>query len=74
MTDPGAPGGENSPFVGPNAWPPSLVARKPSLALPIMGGLAVATLLTLVFLPALYVTWYRVKAPAKEPQEAEPVA
>ena len=44
------------------------------MAYAIMGGLAVATLLTLVFLPALYVTWYRVKAPAKEPQEAEPVA
>jgi multidrug efflux pump len=28
-----------------------------------MGGLAVATLLTLVFLPALYVTWFRVKRP-----------
>ena len=50
MTDPGAPGGENSPFVGPNAWPPSLVARKPSLALPIMGGLAVVVLATMVFL------------------------
>ena len=34
------------------------------MAYAIMGGLAVATLLTLVFLPALYVTWYRVKAPA----------
>jgi multidrug efflux pump subunit AcrB len=26
-----------------------------------MGGLVVATLLTLVFLPALYVTWFRIK-------------
>jgi multidrug efflux pump len=33
------------------------------MAYAIMGGLAVATLLTLVFLPALYVTWFRVKAP-----------
>ncbi len=33
------------------------------MACAIMGGLAVATLLTLVFLPALYVAWYRVKAP-----------
>jgi hypothetical protein len=31
-----------------------------------MGGLAVATLLTLVFLPALYVTWFGVKAPRQE--------
>jgi hypothetical protein len=29
----------------------------------IMGGLAVATLLTLIFLPALYVTWFRIKEP-----------
>jgi hypothetical protein len=28
-----------------------------------MGGLVVATLLTLVFLPALYVTWFRIKPP-----------
>ena len=34
------------------------------MAFAIMGGLAVATLITLVFLPALYVAWFRVKAPA----------
>jgi multidrug efflux pump subunit AcrB len=33
------------------------------MAYAIMGGLAVATLLTLVFLPALYVTWFRIKTP-----------
>jgi multidrug efflux pump subunit AcrB len=33
------------------------------MAYAIMGGLAVATLLTLVFLPALYVAWFRVKEP-----------
>jgi hypothetical protein len=33
------------------------------MAYAIMGGLAVATLLTLVFLPALYVTWFRVERP-----------
>jgi multidrug efflux pump subunit AcrB len=33
------------------------------MAYAIMGGLAVATLLTLVFLPALYVAWYRIKRP-----------
>jgi multidrug efflux pump subunit AcrB len=31
------------------------------MAYAIMGGLAAATVLTLVFLPALYVVWYRVK-------------
>ena len=36
------------------------------MAYAIMGGLAVATLLTLVFLPALYVTWFRIRKP--EPQ------
>ncbi len=30
----------------------------------IMGGLLVATVLTLIFLPALYVTWFRVREPA----------
>ncbi|WP_353230512.1 TrbI/VirB10 family protein [Novosphingobium sp.] len=50
MTNPLQPGGDPSPFVGPQAWPPSLVARKPSLALPIMGGLAVVVLGTMVFL------------------------
>jgi len=33
------------------------------MAYAIMGGLAVATVLTLVFLPALYVTWFRIKQP-----------
>ncbi len=36
------------------------------MAYAIMGGLAVATLLTLVFLPALYVTWFRIKAPVAD--------
>jgi multidrug efflux pump subunit AcrB len=31
------------------------------MAFAIMGGLAVATVLTLVFLPALYVAWYRIE-------------
>ncbi len=39
------------------------------MAIAIMGGLLVATLLTLVFLPALYVTWYRIKEP-RVPTEA----
>jgi multidrug efflux pump subunit AcrB len=29
-----------------------------------MGGLLVATVLTLIFLPALYIAWFRVKEPA----------
>ncbi len=36
------------------------------MAYAIMGGLAVATMLTLVFLPALYVTWFRVERPEQE--------
>jgi len=43
------------------------------MAYSIMGGLAVATALTLVFLPALYVAWFRIKEPL--PRAAnEPVA
>jgi multidrug efflux pump subunit AcrB len=33
------------------------------MAYAIMGGLAVATVLTLVFLPALYVIWFRIEIP-----------
>jgi multidrug efflux pump len=39
-----------STFWGPMAWA-------------IMGGLFVATLLTLLFLPALYASWYRARQP-----------
>jgi multidrug efflux pump subunit AcrB len=42
------------------------------MAYAIMGGLAVATALTLVFLPALYVVWFRVKEPRREAQEPAP--
>ena len=35
------------------------------MAVAIMGGLAVATVLTVLFLPALYAAWFRVKMPAK---------
>jgi multidrug efflux pump subunit AcrB len=34
------------------------------MAFAIMGGLLVATILTLIFLPTLYVTWFRGRAPA----------
>jgi len=39
-----------------------------AMAYAIIGGLFVATLLTLLFLPALYVAWFRIKEPAKERQ------
>ena len=37
------------------------------MAFAIMGGLLVATLLTLVFLPVLYVTLFRARAPDCSP-------
>jgi multidrug efflux pump subunit AcrB len=36
------------------------------MAYAVMGGLIVATLLTLVFLPALYVAWFRIQPPAED--------
>jgi multidrug efflux pump len=36
------------------------------MAFSIMGGLAVATVLTLVFLPTLYVAWFRIKEPSPQ--------
>jgi multidrug efflux pump len=35
------------------------------MAVAIMGGLAVATLLTVLFLPALYAAWFKVEIPGK---------
>jgi multidrug efflux pump len=35
------------------------------MAVAIMGGLTVATVLTLLFLPALYAAWFRVRRPAR---------
>ena len=40
------------------------------MAYAIIGGLFVATLLTLLFLPALYVAWFRVKEPQRSPNRA----
>jgi multidrug efflux pump len=48
-----------STFWGPMAWA-------------IMGGLLVATLLTLLFLPALYAACYRAKRPGAEPAARHP--
>ena len=42
------------------------------MAYSIMGGLAVATMLTLVFLPALYVAWFNIKEPS--PHKVDGVA
>jgi multidrug efflux pump len=42
------------------------------MAYAIMGGLAVATVLTLVFLPALYVIWFRIEMPQERPRRASP--
>ncbi|WP_300750837.1 hypothetical protein [Janthinobacterium sp.] len=39
-------------FLGISSW-----------AVAIMGGLILATALTLLFLPALYAAWFRVKKP-----------
>ncbi len=42
------------------------------MAYAVMGGLVVATLLTLVFLPALYVAWFRIEAPRVESEAEAP--
>jgi multidrug efflux pump subunit AcrB len=42
------------------------------MAFAIMGGLLVATMLTLVFLPTLYVTWFRGKEAAAEAPATTP--
>jgi multidrug efflux pump len=41
------------------------------MAFAIMGGLLVATVLTLIFLPALYVTWFRVREPETDARPSE---
>jgi hypothetical protein len=42
------------------------------MAFAIIGGLAVATVLTLIFLPALYVAWFRISEPAPPKTVSEP--
>jgi multidrug efflux pump len=41
------------------------------MAYAIMGGLLVATVLTLIFLPALYVTWFRAREGSPDPEPAK---
>nr|WP_312973711.1 efflux RND transporter permease subunit [Pseudomonas sp.] len=43
------------------------------MAYAMIGGIFSATLLTLLFLPALYVAWYRIEEPADEQREDAPV-
>jgi multidrug efflux pump len=51
------------PLARSNFWGPMAVA--------IMGGLTVATALTLLFLPALYAAWFRIRQPVSAvPKEA----
>ncbi len=38
------------------------------MAYAMMGGIIVGTVLTLLFLPALYVAWFRLKEPSAEPE------
>jgi multidrug efflux pump subunit AcrB len=42
------------------------------MAFAIIGGLMVATVLTLVFLPALYVAWFRIKQPCADARHGLP--
>jgi hypothetical protein len=42
------------------------------MAFAIIGGLAVATVLTLIFLPALYVAWFRISEPDPKKTVSEP--
>jgi multidrug efflux pump subunit AcrB len=44
------------------------------MAVAIMGGLVVATALTLLFLPALYAAWFRVKRPVRAKTAVSPQA
>jgi multidrug efflux pump len=52
------------PLAGSTFWGPMAIA--------IMGGLLVATVLTVYFVPALYAAWFRLQ-PAPEPRAGAPV-
>jgi multidrug efflux pump subunit AcrB len=40
------------------------------MAFAIMGGLLIATILTLVFLPTVYVAWFSTRGEPKKPAQA----
>ncbi len=44
------------------------------MAISIMGGLTIATVLTIFFVPALYAAWFRVRRAAAETDRIEPAA
>ena len=44
------------------------------MAVAIMGGLTVATVLTLVFVPALYAAWFRVRRDEPTPGRSSAVS
>ncbi|WP_160003544.1 efflux RND transporter permease subunit [Rhizobium sp. 18055] len=44
------------------------------MAYAMMGGIVVGTVLTLLFLPALYLAWFRIKRPDEEPVAGDKVA
>ena len=44
------------------------------MAYTVIGGLFVATLLTLLFLPALYVAWFHIKEPEPRLEAGVPAA
>ncbi|TIU05958.1 MAG: efflux RND transporter permease subunit, partial [Mesorhizobium sp.] len=39
------------------------------MAYAMMGGIIAGTAITLLFLPALYVTWFRIKEPKTTPED-----
>ena len=41
------------------------------MAYTLIGGTAVGTVLILLFLPALYAAWFRIKSPEEEIREAK---
>jgi multidrug efflux pump subunit AcrB len=43
-----------------------------SMAFTLIGGTAIGTVLTLLFLPALYAIWFKIKPPGKQPQADAP--
>ncbi|HEY0920626.1 efflux RND transporter permease subunit [Devosia sp.] len=54
------------PIAGEVFWGP--------MAYAMMGGIISGTVLTLLFLPALYLAWFRIKAPAADRTDSAPIA